>query len=72
MKRQLRSFVIDGITFEPCQWLDSISQGMRWYAEISHRTGGTWAEQHSPQFRTKSECNQYAQDVARFNAETQT
>jgi hypothetical protein len=62
IKRSLRSFCIDGTTFHPCQWQDSTSQGMRWFAEINHPIGMTWSEQYSPQFRTKADCRDYAQD----------
>ena len=64
----LKSFTTGKITFNPCQWIDSTSQGMRWYAEVNHPTGMTWDERHSPQFRTKADCRSYAADCVKLNA----
>ena len=68
MKRKLRPFTFMGQEFRPCQWLESTSVGYRWYAVVYHPVGMEWAEQHSPRFGSKRQCQEWARDRERDRA----
>lgn len=64
----MKPFTAHGYTFLPCGYRDSLDQGYRWYAVVTHRSGLDYEECQSPRFRTKADCLRYAAEQARADA----
>jgi hypothetical protein len=66
---KLKSFMMHGTEFRPCEWQDSKAAGSKWYAVTLHPlTNMEYSEQHSPRFATKEDCRLFALDRAEADA----
>ena len=64
MTRQFKSFSIGQIQFFPCEYTDSKSEGYRWFVSRLKKDGYWYDESAHRKFRTKTECREYAADIA--------
>lgn len=66
-QRAKREHKINGSTYLPCEWQDSLDAGARWYRLILHYNeygvvDGAYDERCSPRFATLEDCRRDSLD----------